>query len=45
MLVLLKIPFVKQLQIDKILALIYAKCGYETGTKDSVNKSDGHHHH
>lgn len=45
MLVLLKIPFVKQLQIDKILALIYAKCGYETGTKDSINKSDGHHHH
>ena len=44
MLVLLKIPFVKQLQIDKILALIYAKCGYETGTKDMHNKSTGHHH-
>lgn len=45
MLVLLKIPFVKQLHIDKVLALIYAKCGYETGTKDVFNKSEGHHHH
>lgn len=45
MLVLMKVPFVKKLQIDKILALIYAKCGYETGTKDIHNKGTGHHHH
>lgn len=45
MLVLMKVPFAKKLHIDKILALIYAKCGYETGTKDAHNKSTGHHHH
>ncbi len=44
MLVLLKIPLAKKLHIDKILALIYAKCGYETGTKDTQNKGCGHHH-
>lgn len=44
MLVLLKIPFAKQLHIDKLLALIYAKCGYETGIKDTDNKGHGHHH-
>ncbi len=44
MLVLMKVPFAKKLHIDKILALIYAKCGYETGTKDIHNKGTGHHH-
>lgn len=42
-LVLLKFPLVKKLHIDKILALIYMKCGYEAGAKDEHSK--GHHHH
>lgn len=41
-LVLLKFPLVKKLHIDKILALIYMKCGYEAGSKDEHSK--GHHH-
>jgi len=44
MLVLLKIPFAKKLQIDKLLALIYAKCGFEAGSKDKENKASGHCH-
>ncbi len=41
-LALSKIPFFQKIQLDKVLALIYAKCGYEAGSKDEHSK--GHHH-
>lgn len=44
-LALSKINILQKLQIDKILALIYAKCGYEAGTADKNAKGHGHHHH
>lgn len=41
-LALSKIPFLQTIQLDKVLGVIYAKCGYETGSKDEHSK--GHHH-
>lgn len=38
-LVLLKLPFAKKLQIDKLLALIYIKCGYEAGSIEKKDKT------
>lgn len=43
-LALSKISILQKLQIDKIIGMIYAKCGYEAGTADEHTKGHGHHH-
>lgn len=39
-----KIPFLEQIQFDKILALIYMHCGFEAGRADAEGHHHGHHH-